>query len=171
MSPRKRLPILPIDVIYPIVDLVALDFDIENLDLFVRSQRRLRREYYSKELLNLRIVSREFCRIVSPRLFRTLRVTHTVASITGFLTIIQSPRVRHCVQAVKYEYWDPGKQTISSSSTVSEWPPFVVLLFWGVFFLIGCLFCANTQNRTGTRLSNLLSLRSGGMRARRSGRC
>jgi hypothetical protein len=122
MSVRKRLPILPVDVIYPIVELLALDFDIENLDHYVRSQRRLRREYYSKELLNLRIVSREFCRIVSPRLFRTVRITHTVASITGFLAIIQSPRVRHCVHVVKYEYWDPEphRYEIIDPAVVSE---------------------------------------------------
>jgi hypothetical protein len=108
-SERKRLPILPVDVIYPIVDLLALDFEIENLDFYVRSQRRLRREHYCKELLSLRIVSRTFCRIVSPRLFRTLKLTHTLASITGFLTVIQSPWVRHHVQAVRYEYWDPGE--------------------------------------------------------------
>jgi hypothetical protein len=106
---RNRLPILPVDILYPIVDLLALDFDEENLDLFVRNQRRLRREYYCKDLLNLRVVSRTFCRIVSPRLFRTLRLTHTLASISGFLDIIQSPWVRHCVQAVRYEYWVPGK--------------------------------------------------------------
>jgi hypothetical protein len=102
-------PILPVDIIYPIVDLLAIDFDIENLDLFVRSQRRLRREYYSKELLNLRIVSRTFCRIVSLRLFHTLRFTHTLPSIRGFLAIIQSPWVCNCVQVVRYEYWNPGK--------------------------------------------------------------
>lgn len=109
MSLQKLLPILPVDIIYPIVDILAIDFDIENLDLFVRSQRRLRREYYSKELLNLRVVSRTFCRIVSPRLFHTLRLTHTLPSIRGFLAIIQSPWVRHCVQSVRYEYWNPGK--------------------------------------------------------------
>ena len=109
MSLQKRQPILPVDIIYPIVDILSVDFDIENLDLFVRSQRRLRREFYSKELLNLRVVSRTFCRIVSPRLFHTLRLTHTLPSIRGFLSIIQSPWVRHCVQAVRYEYWNPGK--------------------------------------------------------------
>lgn len=108
-SERKRPPVLPVDIIYPIVDLLALDFDTENLDLYVRNQRRLQREYYSKELLNLRIVSRTFCRIVSPRLFRTLKLTHTLSSITGFLAIIQSPRVRHHVHAIRYEYWDPGE--------------------------------------------------------------
>jgi hypothetical protein len=106
---RKPLPILPVDIFYPIVDLLALDFDEENLDPFVRSQRRLRREYYCKELLNLRVVSRTFCRVVSPRLFRTLRLTHTVASIKGFLDIIQSPWVNHSVQAVRYDYWSPGE--------------------------------------------------------------
>ncbi len=109
VSERKQLPVLPIDVIYPIVYLLALDFDTENLDLYVRNQRRLQREYYSKDLLSLRIVSRTFCRIVSPRVFRTLKLTHTLASTTGFLAIIQSPWVRHHVQAVRYEYWDPGE--------------------------------------------------------------
>lgn len=106
---RKGPPILPIDIIYPIVDLLALDFDNENLDSYVRSQRRLRSEFYSKELLNLRIVSRTFCHIASPRLFCTLKLTHTLSSITGFLTVIQSPWVRHHVQTVRYEYWDPGE--------------------------------------------------------------
>jgi len=109
VSEPKRSPVLPVDIIYPIVDLVAFNFDTENLDSYVRSQRRLRREYYCKELLNLRIVSRTFCRIVSPRLFRTLKFTHTVSSITGFLAIIQSPWVHHHIQAVRYEYWDPGE--------------------------------------------------------------
>lgn len=108
-SERKRPSVLPEDIIYPIVDLVALNFDIENLDLYVRSQRRLRREYYCAELLNLRVVSRTFCRIVSPRVFRALKLTHTVSSITNFLAIIQSPRVRHHVEAVRYGYWDPGE--------------------------------------------------------------
>jgi hypothetical protein len=111
---RKPFPLLPIDILYPIVDLLAIDFDEENLDSFVRNQRRLRREYYCKELLNLRVVSRTFCRIVSPRLFRTLRLTHTLASITGFLSIIQSPWVRYSVQAVRYEYWNPGKYNTAS---------------------------------------------------------
>jgi hypothetical protein len=108
-SEQKSASVLPIDIIYTIVDLLALDFDTENLDSYVQSQRRLRCEYYCKELLNLRILSRTFCRIVSPRLFRTLKLTHTVSSITGLLAIIQSPWVRPHVQVVRYEYWDPGE--------------------------------------------------------------
>lgn len=119
---RKRPPVLPVDIIYPIVELLALNFDTENLDLYVRSQRRLRREFYCKELLNLRIVSRTFCRIASPRLFCTLKLTHTLSSITGFLAIIQSPWVRHHVQAVRYEYWDPEplRYEIIDSVVISE---------------------------------------------------
>ncbi|KAH9959863.1 hypothetical protein BC827DRAFT_1212146 [Russula dissimulans] len=104
---QKRLPVLPLDLIYPIVDVLALDFDIENLDSWERHQRRLRREYFSKDLLNLRLVCSEFSRIVSPRIFRTLRLTHTQNSIMGFLSLMQSPRVNHFVQSVHYHYWDP----------------------------------------------------------------
>jgi hypothetical protein len=96
-------------MINPIVDLLALNFDTENLDLYVRSQHRLRREFYRKELLNLRIVSRTFCHIASPRLFYTPKLTHTLSSITGFLGTIQSPWVRHHVPTVIHEYWDPGE--------------------------------------------------------------
>jgi hypothetical protein len=109
IASEQKASVLPIDIIYTIVDLLALDFDTENLNSYAQSQRRLRCEYYCKELLNLRTLSRTFCRIVSPRLFRTLKLTHTVSSITGFLTVIQSPWVRHHVQTVRYEYWDPGE--------------------------------------------------------------
>ncbi|KAF8494232.1 hypothetical protein F5888DRAFT_1719763 [Russula emetica] len=121
-SERKRPPVLPVDIIYPIVDLLALDFDTENLDFSVRSQRRLQREYYCKDLLNLRIVSHTFCRIVSPRVFRTLKLTHTLSSITGFLAIIQSPWVRHHARAVRYEYWDPEplRYEIIDPAVISE---------------------------------------------------
>ena len=108
-SERKQPLFLPDDIIYPIIDLLVLDFDTENLDSTVRDERRLQREYYCKDLLNLRVVSRDFCRVVSPRLFRTLKLTHTLSSITGFLGMIQSPRIRHHVQAVRYQYWDPGE--------------------------------------------------------------
>jgi hypothetical protein len=63
---RTISPVLPVDIIYLIVDLLALNFDTENLDLYVHSQCRLRREFYCKELLNLRIVPHTFCRIASP---------------------------------------------------------------------------------------------------------
>jgi hypothetical protein len=105
----NRIPYLPSDIIHAIVDSVALEFDIENLDSWKRHKRRLRCEYYSKDLLNLRASCREFCWIVSPRVFRTLRLTHTLKSIAGFVQIIQSPWVNHCVQSVKYQYWNPGK--------------------------------------------------------------
>jgi hypothetical protein len=108
-SDDQHIPFLPSDIIHTIVDIVALDFDIENSDGWVRHQRRLRREYYCKDLLSLRAVSREFCWITSPRVFRTLRLTHTLKSIAGFLEIMQSPWVNHCVQSVKYQYWNPGK--------------------------------------------------------------
>lgn len=108
-SEWKRPALLPVDIIYQIVDQVALDFDTENLNMYVRKERRLQREYYSKELLNLRIVSRTFCGIVSPRLFRTLKFTHTLSSITGFSAIMQSRWIRQHVQAVRYEYWNPGE--------------------------------------------------------------
>ena len=92
-----------------IVDIVAIDFDTEDMDLDVRHERRLRREYYSKDLLTLRAVCREFCWIASPRAFRTLRLTYTLKSIAGFLEIMQSPWIKHGVQSVKYQYWNPGK--------------------------------------------------------------
>lgn len=105
----KRIPYLPSDIIHAIVDILALKFDLENLDSYKRHERRLGREYYSKDLLSLRASCREFCWIVSPRVFRTLRLTHTLKSIAGFVQIMKSPRVNHCVQSVKYQYWDPGK--------------------------------------------------------------
>jgi len=108
-SEQKRLPVLPIDVFYPIIDVLTLDFDIENTDSWERHQRRLRREYICKDLFNLRLVCSEFSRIVSPRIFHTLRLTHTHKSITGFLQLMQSPRINHLVRGVHYQYWDPGK--------------------------------------------------------------
>jgi hypothetical protein len=109
ITQRNRLPILPTDIIHVIVDVLSFDFDFENTDSYLRDKRRRRREYYSKELLNLRVACRQFCHIVSPRLFRTLRLTHTLKSINGFLAIVKSPWANQCVQSVKYQYWDPGK--------------------------------------------------------------
>jgi hypothetical protein len=106
VSPPKRLPILPIDIIHAIVDELILKFDIENSDSSLRHRRRA---YYSPELLNLRVACREFCLIVSPRVFRTLRLTHTLRSIRGFLGIMQSRWVNQGVQTVRYQYWDPGE--------------------------------------------------------------
>ena len=105
----KRIPYLPSDIIHAIADIIALEFDIENLDPCKRHDRRLAREYYPKDLLSLRASCREFCWIVSSRVFRTLRLTHTLKSIAGFVQIMQSPWVNHCVQSVKYQYWNPGK--------------------------------------------------------------
>ncbi len=104
----SQLRHLPEDIIHTIVDEIVFDFDMQNADPWDRHQNQLRRIFYSKELLNLRVVSRQFCLIVSPRIFRTLRLTHTLPSIRGFITMLQSPWVAHCVQAVKYQYWDPG---------------------------------------------------------------
>jgi hypothetical protein len=109
VSQRNPLPILPTDIIHVIVDVLSFDFDFENTDSRLRDKRRKRREYYSKELLNLRVACRQFCHIVSPRIFRTLRLTHTLKSINGFLAIVESPWANQCVQSVKYQYWDPGK--------------------------------------------------------------
>lgn len=108
-SEKKRVPYLPSDIIHTIVETVALEYDIENLDPWTRSQRRLGREFYCKDLLSLRAVCREFCWISSPRVFRTLWLTHTLKSTAGFLDIIQSPWINPCVQSVKYQYWNPGK--------------------------------------------------------------
>ena len=104
-----RLPQLPADIIHTIVDELVVAFDNQNSDQWERHQNRLKRIFYSKELLDLRAVCREFCHIVTPRIFRTLRFTHTLPSIKGFITMLQSPWVAHCVQSVKYQYWDPGK--------------------------------------------------------------
>jgi hypothetical protein len=108
----KRIPFLPSDIIHAIVDIVALDFDTENLDLDVQHERRLQREYQSKDLLSLRAVCREFCWIASPRAFRTLRLTYTLKSIAGFLEIMRSPWIKHGVQSVKYQYWNPGQYCV-----------------------------------------------------------
>ncbi|KAF8260622.1 hypothetical protein EI94DRAFT_1811425 [Lactarius quietus] len=109
MTPTSmsRFPQLPADIIHAIVDELVDAFDIQNSDTWERHQNRLRRIFYSKELLNLRVVCREFCHIVSPRIFRTLRLTHTLPSIRGFVAMLQSPWVAHCVQSVKYQYWNP----------------------------------------------------------------
>ena len=117
---RKRLPVLPIDIIHAIVDVLTLDFDIENLDQWLRHDRRLRREYYSQELLNLRVVCREFCYVATPRVFRTLWLTHTLKSMEGFLAVMQSPWVSHCVQNVRYQYWNPGKLSLSLLLPVTD---------------------------------------------------
>ncbi|KAH9174607.1 hypothetical protein EDB89DRAFT_1951954 [Lactarius sanguifluus] len=107
MSGPIRLPQLPADILHAIVDELVVDFDSQNSDQWVRHQNRLRRIFYSKELLTLRLVCREFCHIVSPRIFRTLKLTHTLPSIRGFITMLRSPWVAPCVQSVKYQYWDP----------------------------------------------------------------
>jgi hypothetical protein len=99
-SERKQPRILSVDIIHPIVDLLALDFDTENLALDVRRQRRLPRVLLQRAAQSAHRLSR----IVSPRLFRTLKLMHALSSFTGFLAIIQSPWVRHRVQAVRYEY-------------------------------------------------------------------
>ncbi|KAI9434450.1 hypothetical protein H4582DRAFT_1977600 [Lactarius indigo] len=106
MSRQIRLPQLPTDILHDIVDELVVDFDRQSLDQW-HHQNRSQRFFYSKELLALRLVCREFCHIVSPRIFRTLRFTHTLPSIKGFITMLQSPRVSPCVQSVKYQYWDP----------------------------------------------------------------
>ncbi|KAH9036044.1 hypothetical protein EDB83DRAFT_1770571 [Lactarius deliciosus] len=107
MSGPIRLPQLPADILHAIVDELVVDFDSQNSDQWVRHQNRLRRIFYSKELLTLRLVCREFCHIVSPRIFRTLKLTHTLPSIRGFIGMLRSPWVAPCVQSVKYQYWDP----------------------------------------------------------------
>ncbi|KAH8984258.1 hypothetical protein EDB92DRAFT_1887860 [Lactarius akahatsu] len=107
MSGPIRLPQLPVDILHAIVDELVVDFDSQNSDQWVRHQNRLRRIFYSKELLTLRLVCREFCHIVSPRIFRTLKLTHTLPSIRGFTAMLRSPWVAPCVQSVKYQYWDP----------------------------------------------------------------
>ncbi|KAI0287634.1 hypothetical protein BC826DRAFT_745335 [Russula brevipes] len=101
-SEQCQSPILPTDIIHVIADVLAL----EDSDGRIR-QRRLRREHYSKTLLNLRLVCREWCYIASPRLFRTLRLTHTTKSLKGFLTVMESPWIGHVVRSVRYQYWDP----------------------------------------------------------------
>ena len=122
----SRLPQLPADIIHAIVDELAVDFDRQNLDTWQRLQNRLKRIFYCKELLDLRLVCREICLIVSSRIFRTLRFTHTLPSIRGFISMLQSPWVAHCVQSVKYQYWNPGKfpQLIFSPPlSHSSWHP------------------------------------------------
>ena len=116
----NRIPLLPSDIIHAIVDIIALDFDTENLDLDVQHDRRLQREYQSKDLLSLRAVCREFCWIASPRAFRTLRLTYTLKSIAGFLEIMHSPWIKHGVQSVKYQYWNPGQMGRFVSFPVSD---------------------------------------------------
>jgi hypothetical protein len=116
----KRIPFLPSDIVHAIVDIVALDFETEDLDLDVQHERRLQREYYSEDLLSLRAVCREFCWIASPRAFRTIRLTYTLKSIAGFLEIMHSPWIKHGVQSVKYQYWNPGKMGRSVSFPMSD---------------------------------------------------
>jgi hypothetical protein len=43
------------------------------------------------------------------RSFCMLRLTHTLPSIRGFIAMLQSLWVVHCVQSVKYQYWNSGK--------------------------------------------------------------
>lgn len=107
MSEQIRLPQLPADIIHAIVDELVVDFDSQNGEPWERHQNRLIHNFYSKELLNLRVVCREFCHIASPRIFRTIRLTHTLPSIRAFVAMLQSPWVAHCVQSVRYQYWDP----------------------------------------------------------------
>jgi hypothetical protein len=147
MSGPLRFPHLPADIIHTIVDELAVAFDSQNSDPWERHQNRLKRIFYSKELLDLRIVCREFCHIVSPRIFRTLRLTHTLPSIRGFIAMLQSPWVANCVQSVKYQYWNPGK------------PP-------RVDFILSSHCRASPQNLTDTKPPTLKFCRRG-RRARR----
>lgn len=139
MSAQIRFPLLPADIIHAIVDELVVAFDSQNSDPWERHQNRLKRIFYSKELLDLRVVCREFCHIISPRIFRTLRLTHTLPSIRGFIAMLQSPWVAHCVQSVKYQYWNPGK------------PPRIILS--------SHLTVERPQNPTGTKPPTLKSCR------------
>ncbi|KAI0290090.1 hypothetical protein B0F90DRAFT_667974 [Multifurca ochricompacta] len=154
---------LPTDIIHIIVDNLSNDFEVENSDSWVRHQNRLRRVRQPPSLFALRLVCREFCRIVSWRTFRVLWITHTVRSMEGFLATIRSPWITHCVQE---NLTDTNLQLLVIFRHVVAPPLRMMVMITARWFVICCtvlcVACTSSQRSDPSPSVSAISLRKRG---------